>query len=185
MWCMGKYNNTQTAFDDPVMIRYRGTYDYDTLMKIIRSFFKEYYFIVQEPKFKFKESGRGAEVDFRVKGYRKLTHYFKCELQIDGHAWDLKRKEGELHGKKIPVTSGKIEMKINAKWIADWAQIHNPDKFKNKTTKQLTKKMHSLLNKEYTGLQFAETYVTAIAFARNVVIELSDKIKEHLNMECY
>jgi hypothetical protein len=172
------------AFGDPLLIRYRGTYDYDGLLAKIRKYFAEYDLKIDEPKFKFKQAGAGgAEADFRVKGWRLVSHYIKINLQIDGHAWDVKRKTIEKNGEKKVVTDGKIQMTIVCTASFDYANAFDSNKKKN-AEKFLIDWMKKQLDDEWVGMQFGENYVNGLVFIRQLVLNLDSVIKEHLNMEC-
>ena len=70
------------VFDYPIRIRYRGNYDYDGLMELIRKFYDRQLMDIKEPKFKFKQQGTGAEVQFKFVGDRKVTHYIKINILV-------------------------------------------------------------------------------------------------------
>lgn len=178
-------SDKDSAFGDSLIIRYRGLYDYDGLLSLIRGYFAEQELETQEPKFKFKLSGAGSEADFRIKGERLVSSYIKVELQVDGHAWDVKRKTVELDGEKKVMTEGKIQLIISSTVILDYSDSFNTSKVKSKSKKMLTEWMHSRLDSIDGGMQFAQNYVDGKTFLRGMVNGLDKAIKEHLRMECY
>jgi len=184
---MGDYakNNTLSAFGDPLIIRYRGLYDYDGLLSLIRGYFAEQELFTQEPKFKFKQGGGGAEADFRIEGERLISSYIKVYLKVDGHAWDVKRKTVEIDGEKKVMTEGKIQLILASKVFFDYREEFNSENSKNKANAALKKFMKSRLDVPYTGMRFAENYVDGRVFLRGLVNGLDKAIKEHLRMECY
>ncbi|MFW5977552.1 MAG: hypothetical protein ACOCQQ_03505 [Candidatus Nanoarchaeia archaeon] len=173
------------AFGDPIMIRYRGLYDYDGLMTLIRNFFSEYQYIAEEPTFKYKKGGGGVEVTFKIKAFRELTIYIISNMKLQLHAWDLKRKQVEIDGKQKTMTGGKVEILIEGDAQLDYTKMFDEGKAKNQSRKKLLKWMQSRLDDPHIGLQFGENHVTGKVFIQEVVLALSDRIKEHLNMECY
>ena len=172
------------AFSKPILIRFRGIYDFDGLMALMRKFFAEYEFKeIQEPKFKFKLSGAGSEAEFRIKAYRVVSHYIKITLQVDGHGWDIKREPMEIDGKKKIMTGGKIELTINGTVEFDYANMFDSSKAK-KGEKLLIEWMHKRLDNDWVGMQFGQNYSDGITFVRSIVNDLSIQIKKHLKMEC-
>ena len=171
-------------YEYPIIIRYRGLFDYDGLMALLRKFFAEYRFEkVNEPKFKFKVGGTGAEAEFRIKGFRIVSEYIKITLQIDGHVWGIKRTLKEFHGEKKLVTSGKIQLQLSAKIGLDYNKLFDSSKKKG-AEKKLIEWMHQRLDDPYMGMQFGENYVNGLAFTRGILNDLSTRIKKHLRMEC-
>ena len=166
------------------MIRYRGIYDFDGLMTMMRKFFAEYEFEeIQEPKYKFKASGAGSEAEFRIKAYRLVSQYIKITLQVDGHGWDIKRQPMEIDGKKKVMTGGKIELIVNGTFEFDYAGMFDSSKAK-KGEKLLLEWMHKRLDDDWVGMQFGQNYSDGISFIRGIVQELATKIKAHFGMEC-
>ncbi len=174
------------AFEDPLIIRYRGTYDYDGIMTLIRKFFSEYYFEnITEPKFKFKYSGDSAEMDIRIKAFRLVSHYIKVTLQIDGHTWGTKRKTIKIDGKKKVVTDGKIQLFLNATVEFDYSNMFDTEKRKVKNPdKFLLEWMHTRLDNDWKGMQYGQNYSDGITFVRSIILDIDRRIKKHLRMEC-
>lgn len=156
--------------DEPVRIRFRGTYDYDELLAVIRAYFKKSLFIIREPKFKYKTNGSGAEVEFKFESDREITEYIAIELEVLGHLWDVKRDDKG-------VTSGKLEIFIQASAVFDYAE-----KFKD--DKHIHKWMQQTLDAPGSGLQFGDNKVTGEKYAEKLVQQLQFEIKKHLKMEC-
>lgn len=176
------------VFDYPIRIRYRGNYDYDGLMDLIRNFYARVLIDIKEPKFKFKQQGTGAEVQFKFKGDRKVTHYIKIHLFVEGFIWDVKREDVVIDGKQVRRTNGKLDIKISGNYELDYA-----DKFKDikKGGKASERALHAFdswmqtkLDADGTGLQFGDNKVTGKKFMEKMLVSLGDEIKRFLRMEC-
>lgn len=163
------------VYDDPVLIRYRGLYDYDGLLQLIRDFYSSVKMDIREPKFKHKGGG-AAEVEFKFEGDRKTTHYIKVYLYVEGHFWDVNMQEVVIAGKKTRATNGKLELKINSSFEMDY-----PGMFDEK------KKFHNWMKQKLDspdGLQAGDTKAVSKKFCEQMINKLANQIKKHLNMAC-
>ena len=156
--------------DDPLIIRFRGEYDYDGLLSLIRGFYKRSLFDIKEPKLKYKVGGTGAEVEFKFESDRKITHYIKAYLFVEGHFWDVKKE-------KTGLTKGKLDIRISSQMELDYA-----GKFDGK--KPSHKWMQEKLDEKGTGLQFGDNKVTGEKYLEKLMDKLQTEIKKHLKMEC-
>lgn len=170
------------VFDDPLRIRFRGVYDYDGLMSLIRDFYASVLIDIKEPKFKFKNGGAGAEVEFKFEGDRKVTHYIKIHLFVSGHIWDVKREEMTVDGVKRLMTKGKLEVLISGKVESDYANGFSSGK---KPQELLEKWMQSTLDAPGTGLQYGDNKMIGSKFMEKMLQRLASEIKKFLKMECY
>lgn len=182
------------AFDAPIVIRYRGSYDYDGLLVLIRTYFSRHLFDRKEPKLKYKTGGSGAEVEFKMEADRKVTHYIKVHLKIEGHLWDVKPKEVVVDGKKVRLTDGKLELKLEGFFEFDYnskfathGDYKHPKKLSgsDKLQNDIEKWMQDFLDAPGTGLQFGDTKLNGKKYMEKLLISLSDDIKKFLKMECY
>lgn len=169
-------SSKKSVYDDPLIIRFRGEYDYDGLLSLIRGFFARSLFILQEPKFKYKNGGTGAEVEFKFVSDRDITHYIKAHLQVEGHFWDVKRKDG--------VTNGKLELSISAAHEIDYASDYEGLNLGFDKKKNSHKKLQDYLDGMGTGLQFGDNKVTGEKYLEKLTQKLQKEIKKHLKMEC-
>lgn len=168
----------QPIFDDPLLIQFRGTYDYDGLMQLIRDYYARVKIDkLDEPKFKFKNGGGGAEVEFKFAGNRKVTHYIRVNLYVTGHMWDVKQEEMNVGGVAKKMTKGKLEITINGSFELDYAKGFNEKK-------ALDNWMREKLDAPGTGLQFGDNKVTGEKFMEKMILTLHAQIKKFLNMTC-
>jgi len=166
-------------FDSPIIIYYRGTYDYDGLVSLLRNYLMSLKpTMYAEPKFKFKTGKTGAEVDFKLVAERKITHYIKVSFTVATRAVDVVRKEMDVQGQKKIMTGGVVEIQLSGKFQVDYPGMYDDDK-------KLTKFMNKVLNEEPDGLLFEDNKVTGKKFGESILRDLDKKIKTFLKMECY
>lgn len=167
------------VFDNPISIQYRGMYDYDGLISFLRKYLLNLKpNIYEEPKFKYKTGKTGAEVEFKFKATRKVTHYIQVVFEVSGHGFDVARKEVEINGKTQTLTGGKMEIQLDGAFHIDYPNMFSDEK-------KAEKWMDKVLNKEPSGLLFEDNKVTGKKFATNVLLDLTAKTKSFLKMECY
>jgi hypothetical protein len=175
------------VFDEVIEIRFRGTYDYDGLLQLIRAYYDRHLFVRKEPKFKFKTRGTGSEVEFKMYADRKITHYVKVFLYVEGHLWDVKQEEVVLEGKKVRRTNGKLELKLSSHFEFDYAKkfATHGSKSADKLQNSIEKWMQDVLDTPDTGLQFGDTKVAGKKYMEKLLVALGDEIKKFLKMECF
>ncbi len=174
------------AFDSPLVIRFRGTYDYDGLMALIRNYFGRHLFDKREPKLKYKTGGGGAEVEFKMESDRKVTHYIKVFLYVEGHFWGVKPKEVVVDGKKRRLTSGRLELKLKATFVFDYAKRFATHKggSLDKLENPIEKWMQNFMDEDGKGIMFGDNKLNGKKYLEKLLINLSDEIKKFLRMEC-
>jgi len=176
----------KNAFDSPLVIRFRGTFDYDGLIALIRQYFKRHLFDRKEPKWKHSGGGGGAEIEFKMEADRKITHYIKAYITIEGHLWGVNPKESVVKGKKIRLTNGKLELKLSAAYEFDFAgrfATHGKgvsDKIEN----AIEKWMQDFLDKDNYGLMYQDNKTNGKKYLQKMLLLLSDEIRSFLRMEC-
>jgi len=176
------------VFDAPIEIRYRGNYDYDGLLDVIRSYFGRHFFDRKEPKFKFKTGGSGSEVEFKMVADRKVTHYIKIFLTVEGHLWDVKQEDIVISGKTVRRTNGKLEIKLSGHFEFDYNNkfaSHGTKGSADKLQNSIEKWMQDFMDAPGTGLQFGDTKASGKSYMKKLLVALGDEIKKFLKMECY
>lgn len=177
----------KTAFAAPIKIRYRGTYDYDGLLQLIRGYFGRHLFDSRkEPKFKFSTGGSGSEVEFKMNADRKVTHYIKIFLYVEGHLWDVKPQDVVVDGKKVRMTNGKLEIKLSASYVFDYANkfATHGNSSGEKLENAIEKWMQDFMDADGTGLQFGDNKASGKSYLKKLLISFADDIKKFLKMEC-
>jgi len=162
----------KSIFDWPLTFKYRGTFDYDGLMAVIRSYYASVKIDkLDEPKFKYKVGGGGkAELEFKLYGDMKATGYTKIFLQIEGHMWNVER------GKP---SNGKIELKIQSGFIHDYAKGYDEN---SALHRWMLGKIHK--PNKGKGMAFADLKAEGKKNAEKVANNLLTKIKSFIGVEC-
>ncbi|MFW6378526.1 MAG: hypothetical protein ACOCZV_00730 [Nanoarchaeota archaeon] len=166
------------VFKDDIIIKYRGLYDYDGLMALIRDFFAKEKIDLEEPKMKYNMKKTGAEVEFKFQGDRKVSYFIRVYLYVEGHIWDADPKEMTIDGKKVMRTGGKLQLFLNASYEPDFRK-----RFSKKNKVHRWMKRH--IQDPDTGLQYNDIKTLGKSFMQKKLWELDGKIKQFLGMECY
>ena len=118
----------------PIILRYRGLFDWDGLYAAMVDWFKKYRFYFHEETYKHKvPTPFGAEQELRWFIWQDVTDYIRFHVQINLHLWEMTEVEVVKDGKKKVLTNARLEIKIIGKLHIDWQ-----DKFeKNKFTRML------------------------------------------------
>jgi len=171
------------VFNSPLRIRFRGQYDYDGLIALLRGFYRRAKMPIQEPKFKFKNGGTGAEVEFKFEGDLKVTHYIKIYLIIEGHGFDVQPKEVVINNQKRRLTEGKMELKFQGKFELDYSGMYklnkNNSKFKNKMHQEMQEFMDNP-----DGISFGDNKGWGKKNIQKLVTKFHKETKQFLGMEC-
>lgn len=175
------------VFHSPIKIRFRGTYDYDGLLNLIRGYYGRHFFDRKEPKLKYKSGGGGAEVEFKMEADRKVTHYIKVFLYVEGHLWDVNPKEVVVDGKKQMLTGGKLEIQLKGSFELDYGNsfaTHDNKSSSGRFQNMLEKHMQKFLDEDGQGLQFGDNKANGKKYMEGLLIDFADEIKKFLKMEC-
>jgi hypothetical protein len=170
-WKEGNYSS-DNVFEWPLTFKYRGEFDYDGLMNVIRSYYAKVKIDkLDEPKFKYKVGGGGkAEVEFKFKGDMKVTGFTKMLLKVEGHLWNVVRDKP---------SNGKVEIKIEAGFIYDYGKGFAPE---NKTHRWMLEKVTQ--PKKGKGIAFGDLKAEGKKNAENTANGLLTEIKSFIGVEC-
>jgi len=75
---------------------------------------------MMESKYKEKLVGDMKEMEIEWNGFRKLTDYFKFEIQVKFEIRQLKEVEITEAGKKIKTNSGEVKMAVKGTLVRDY-----------------------------------------------------------------
>ena len=173
------------AFDKPLRIRYRGQYDYDGLIALLRSFFDRAQITNEEPKFKYKGEDTGYEVEFVMTGDRKVNSYIKVFMTIEGHGFDVNPKETIVNGVKKRITGGKMELYFQASYQLDWGGGFDISPKDSKSKKKALKMMKNFLDEEYEGISYEDNKALGKKHMQNLIKKFHKETVQFLGMECY
>ena len=157
----------KSVFDKTLRIRFRGQYDYDGLIALLRSFYGRAKIVLEQPKFKYKGDTHGFEVEFDFKGNRKVNSYINVYLFISGHGFDVDPKEVVVNGVKKRMTGGKMQLEFSAKYELDWG--------KGFETKE----------EEYEGIMYEDNKALGKKHMQDMIRKFHKETVKFLGMECY
>lgn len=124
----------------PIILRYRGLFDWDGLYLAIADWLKRYRYILHEETYKHKvPSPMGAEQELRWFADIEVNDYIKFRITLDFHLWDMTEVEVVRDGKKKLLTNARMQIEMRGTIWADWQ-----DKFeKNNFTRALRSFYHN------------------------------------------
>lgn len=157
---------------DKLLIRYKGTYDFDGMYKLIRGWIDAHKYDFMEKVYKDKSSGiSGNEIEHKMEIEKKVTEFIKYKMAIETHFWDVKEFEATIDGEKKLVTNGKLQISISATIIFDYS-----DRFKKPFQVKLRDFLIDNLLSNYYSLKYY-TQLSGEAYG------LHQAIKTFLKME--
>lgn len=158
--------------DDPLIIRYKGVYDFEGIYRFMRQFLEEKRFDVEEGRYKDKETGPfGNEVEHKWECSREITPFVKYNLEIRTDFEGVKEFEANTDNGTKKVTSGKFEISLDGNVEFDWQNQY--DSGWAKTFRDF-----------YINTLFWNYYkYNYIAPFENYIYEFQRKIKDYADME--
>lgn len=135
-------------------IRFHGLFDWEGLYYSIADWYKRYRFYLIEEMYKHKvPTPMGAEQELHWYGTLDVTEFVQFRIDVDFHLWEMTEVEVVRNGKKKLLTNARLEIKIRGKYIFDY---HN--KFeKNKFTRVLLTLWLSYLYRREATTLWADT----------------------------
>ncbi len=103
--------------DQPPIIKYTGVFEFDKLYSTIVKWYKSHGFNMQEKKYVYK----GKELEFEWFGDKKITNYYKYEVEVAMFIWDMGDTEVVKDEKTLNMQKGRIQIIIKGKFILDYA----------------------------------------------------------------
>ncbi len=157
----------------PILIRYRGLFDFEGLYQAMADWFKRYRYILHEETYKHKvPSPLGAEQEIHWYAEIDVTEYIRFRIDVDFHLWDMTEIEVVRNGKKKILTSARLEIRIRGKLITDWQGKFEKNRF--------TRALRHLYN-EYMLRREIESYWGDMLIYR--MFNLQAYIKKYLDMQ--
>ncbi len=108
----------------PQRIQYTGLFDFDGLYAAVVDWAKNYGFMWHEKDYKHKvPTARGAEQELFWILTKNVTHYYKYEINIIVHVYDMREVTIEHGGKKKTLINGRISFILSGKVHWDWQSV--------------------------------------------------------------
>ncbi|MFT4260980.1 MAG: hypothetical protein ACMXX9_00940 [Candidatus Woesearchaeota archaeon] len=178
-------------FDEPLVIKYKGVYDFDGLYKLIRQWFKERNYDFSEPLYKDKSGGPfGNEIELKLYGEKKITEFIKYHIQLETWKIEMKEFDAKIDGEVKKVTDGRMsvtftEVAIEFDWQNKFKDPREPEddadqfeklKYKFKSNLYGTGLLKNLVTKilrRYYEIKF-------MGPLEGEAYDLHEKLKKHL-----
>ena len=107
-------------------IRYTGLFDFDGLYNMIVQWMKSRRYWFHETKYKHKVPlPTGAEQEITFKGDKDVTDFYKHEIVIDFHLFDMTEVEVEQQGVKKTLTSARMDIVISGALNIDYEKRYD------------------------------------------------------------
>ncbi|MBD3361238.1 hypothetical protein GF358_00430 [Candidatus Woesearchaeota archaeon] len=91
-----------------IYIKHKGNFDFNKLMKDIKSWYDENDYDFHVPKHKHKSD----EEEVKISGERKITGYIKFYINVEFRIFDFKTVEVIKDGEKIKTNYGRIALEV-------------------------------------------------------------------------
>ncbi|MBN2051909.1 hypothetical protein JW756_00220 [Candidatus Woesearchaeota archaeon] len=129
------------VFGGDLKIRYKGSFDWGGLYRLIWQWMQKRQFRSHEKRYKDKiDTALGNEIEVDVWGEKEVSEYYKYKIIIAYHLWESREVPVIENGKQVMRMQGRIEIRLNGQVITDWQEKYN----KNNTVQKL---MELFLNK--------------------------------------
>ncbi len=152
-------------------IRKKGVIDFYALYELVPDFFFTRRFFIQERQFKQKKgTARGKEFEIIWFITRKIDEYKKYEGEVYIYIDNAVEVEIEKDGKKKKMFKGDAHIRLQMAIRNDWQE-------------KWTGPFKSRLKKFYEGYIIDEELRARVAEMYNTMFELSEKIKQTLEIE--
>ena len=103
------------------IVKFSGIFDYEQLMKTLRSWIVNQGYEFHETSVKYKvPSPSGSEIEYAWWGWRKVNSYVKYHIDIFFHFWHFHDVEVVRDGKKQKLQSARLQMEISGRVELDW-----------------------------------------------------------------
>jgi len=100
--------------------KHTGFWKYSEVYEMLFNWFKSHGYKISEDLYNEKISGFGKEVIAKWRAEKKITDYFKFQIQADWHILGMGDTEVEIDGKKKKTNKGEIEIAFKANIIKDY-----------------------------------------------------------------
>ncbi len=100
-------------------VDHSGIFDFPSLYSYAHDWLNEEGYGVVEEKYSEKVSGTGREINIEWKASKKITDYFKIEMDIEFEIKEMTDVEAEIDGKKKKMNKGKLSLELTGNLIKD------------------------------------------------------------------
>ena len=101
-------------------LRYKGTFDFDGLYKLMRQWCAERQYDFFETRDKQKDKPQGYEIEINWRAERPINEYCKNYVHVYFHMWDTQEIEIIKDGKKKKVYNGRMLATVTGYILLDY-----------------------------------------------------------------
>ena len=159
-----------TRFTYRTRIKRTGVFDLKHLYTMIYNHLADLGYHMNEKSYSEKGGKYGKEVRFFWNPYKKVTDYFRFDLDLKFLIVNLKEMEIVREGKKIRMNTGGIDIKITGYLSTDWKKKWDSSWFNN-----MLRKIYD----DYIIRARIDEYEDKVVYEMD---ELTQKIKDYLSM---
>lgn len=157
----------------PLIVKYRGIFDQEGLLRKVYDWLTHQYYDVQESSYKHKiPDPRGAEQEIKVTAEKKVSGYLQFNIKLHFRIFDLKEVEVVKDNQKKKMNQGRIEIRISGTVAVDYKNNFEKSQF----LKRLRDFMHKFVMKEDIEYWWQDEFYYRL-------YKLQQTIKEFLEME--
>lgn len=113
----------------PSVTQFYGPFNLKQLLSSIRGWIQDAGYEVIEPSYKHKVGGEGAELEIKMEGERKQTHYAKFKITVELKISDMKDVEVVRDGEKVKMQHGRIQATLAGNVELDFQKRFEGNKF--------------------------------------------------------
>ena len=119
----------------PILIRYKGVFDFQGLYQLISDWLATYEYVTAEEKYLHKPGiTAGIDQDIIFKSEKKVTSYIKYDIKITLRLYEMSQSEVMKEGNKVLLTNARLDLVLEGDISTDWQEM-----FKGKPTEKLGK----------------------------------------------
>ncbi|MEM1535244.1 MAG: hypothetical protein QXE64_00190 [Candidatus Pacearchaeota archaeon] len=152
-------------------VKHDGIFDFKALYAFLYDWFADREYFIKEESYTEKIKAEGKEIEIKWKCLKKITDYFRFEIEIKWRISRLVDIEITKEGKKIKANKGEVEIKFSGTLERDYE-----NKFE---TSAFTKFLRSVYDRYIirTRIEQMEGELT------KEVIDASNQVKSYLVLE--
>jgi len=112
------------------VVRFKGTYDWAGLIRVIRAWFEEHEYDFFERRYKHKDQELGAELEINFEATREMNEFAKEHIKMYFHIWDQNDVEVVKDGKKRIMQKGRFYVEFTGTLELDYENRWESTAFK-------------------------------------------------------
>ena len=169
---MGMIAGQFSVMDAPLLIRYKGVFDFEGLYRMMHAWLINKRFTFHEDQYKDKVfTPFGNELEIKWTAENKVTEYIKSYITVYFHLWDFAEVEIIKEGKKYKMTRSRMEIKLDAKLEMDYTK-----KFQDRG--EFAKKLGQFYQNKIIYWDWRIKYADSLTYS---LYDLHNKIKKYLD----